>query len=121
MAAPRRHRRRGAHGGARAQPAAGAPRRPTTARDRPLITTPTLADAQVRLLRLFRMMQIRSFFQNWDSAGINAFKHPVLQRLLKQFVIMITSSHLIACGVYCIAWAQAGTSLTPLLPCAPSP
>ena len=76
---------------------------------------------QVRLLRLFRMMQIRSFFQNWDSAGINAFKHPVLQRLLKQFVIMLTSSHLIACGAYCIAWAQAGSSLTPLLPCAPSP
>jgi len=65
----------------------------------------------IRLLRLFRLVQMRSFFKNWDSTG-HAFKHPVLQRLLKQLLVMLMISHLISCALYSIAWAQGFSDAT---------
>ena len=56
---------------------------------------------QVRLLRLFKFIRIRSFFQNWEHAS-GAFSHPLVLRLLRYFMYTCVVAHLMACIAFLI-------------------
>ena len=55
----------------------------------------------IRLLRLFKLVRIRGFFQNWEHAG-GAFSHPIVLRLLRYLLYTCIVAHIMACIAFLI-------------------
>lgn len=59
----------------------------------------------IRLLRVFKLLRIRSFFQNWHKNG-GAFSHPLFARLMRYLLFTIVVAHLLACILFVLPQAR---------------